>query len=163
MGKRIASQARGKGGPAYRVRKKAYSHRLGCPRLKDECVAKVLRLISSAGHSAPIAKMIITKDKENEIFYIPAVQGLYEGQKVEVGGSNIEKGNIVFVKDLPIGTRISNIERRPGDGGKMVRTSGGFATVSKKDDKLVWSRLILIWQVPLKDEFISVSILSIIC
>jgi len=131
MGKRIISQARGKGSFTYRIRKKAFRYRLGYPGLNFKGSAQITKLINSPAHSAPIAKLIIDK----KVFYIPAAQGLYEGQTIEINNGGLEKGDIVMLKDIPIGTRIFNIEKRPGDGGKMVRTSGGFSTLSKKDEK----------------------------
>ena len=51
MGKRIISQARGHGSLTYRVRRKAFSHRIGYPNLTGE--GEVIKLMHSAGHSAP--------------------------------------------------------------------------------------------------------------
>ena len=41
-------------------------------------------------------------------------------------------GNILPLKNIPEGTQIYNIELQPGDGGKFVRSSGGFAKVEAK-------------------------------
>jgi large subunit ribosomal protein L2 len=38
------------------------------------------------------------------------------------------------LKNVPIGTHIFNIESRPFDGGKLIRTSGSSATVIRKAD-----------------------------
>jgi len=126
MGKRIISQARGKGSLTYRVRRKAYKYRLGYP--VSEGTAKIVKLLNSSAHSAPLAKIIMKK-----IYFIPAAQGLYEGQDIEIGGDKIEIGNIIQLKNIPIGTKIFNIEKRPRDGGKMVRTSGGSAILLKQE------------------------------
>jgi large subunit ribosomal protein L2 len=131
MGKRLTQQARGKGGPAHRVRPKAFRYKLSYPLLSDKGIGVVLNLIDSPGHSAPLAKIMLDK----KIFFVPAVQGLVQEQEIEIGGDKIEDGNIVALEKTEIGTRVFNIEKRPGDGGKMVRTSGGSATVLKKDDK----------------------------
>ena len=40
-------------------------------------------------------------------------------------------GNIMMLKNVPTATRIYNIERHPGDGGKMIRTAGSSAAVAK--------------------------------
>jgi len=127
MGKRIISQARGHGGKTYRVRRQAYKYRIGYPSVKMVGDAVIVKLINSSGHSAPLAKIMIDKTT----FYNPACQGNFEGQKIVIGGSDIEIGNIMQLKHLPIGTRIFNIEKKPGDGGKICRTSGSFATVIK--------------------------------
>ncbi len=50
----------------------------------------------------------------------------------------IELGNVMPLKSLPEGTIIYNIEAQPGDGGKFVRASGGFARiVSKMENKII--------------------------
>jgi len=125
MGKRIISQARGKGSHTYRVRKKAFIYRMKYPR-KLEGEGEVLKLMNSAAHSYPIAKVKSPK----EIFYIPAFKGMVEGQKISFGGKVVE-GNILHLKDLPVKTKIYNIESRPGDGGRFVRSGGSSATVNK--------------------------------
>jgi len=112
----------------YRVRKKAYKNKIGYPSGEGE--AEVLKLISSPGHTAPMAKIKLN----NEIKFVPSVNGLYEGQKIEVGKGKVEKGNVLKTKDIPSGTRVFNIELRAGDGGKLVRSGGSFATITKKEN-----------------------------
>jgi large subunit ribosomal protein L2 len=127
MGKRIISQHRGKGSLTYRVRRKAFSHEIKYPTiLEGEGI--IVKLIHSAGHSAPLAK-IKTGDK---IFYSPAAKGIFEGQKIIFGNSkNI--GDIAKLKDLPSRTQVYNVELRPKDGGKFIRTAGNSATIVKKE------------------------------
>ena len=125
MGKRIISQARGHGGPRYRVRKKAFLHKIQYPMLNGE--GEVLKFVHSGGHSAPLLKIRIN----NEIFFNPSAEGMYEGQKVSIGKEN-GVGSIVELKDVPTKTEVYNIEINPGDGGKLIRTAGSFATIVKK-------------------------------
>jgi large subunit ribosomal protein L2 len=133
MGKRIISQARGHGSNTYRVRRKAYSIRIGYPN-KDG-TAKIMKIVHNAGHSAPLIKLQMNK----EIFYIPAFQNSYEGQEINVGKSEeIKQGDILRLKDMKQGTKVYNIETVPGDGGKLIRTGGSFAEVAKKDGKQVF-------------------------
>ncbi len=129
MGKRIISQARGKGSLTYRVRKKAYLYRVGYPMASGE--AEIIDVIHSTAHSAPLLK-IKTKAKEgSEIFYNPAFNGAFAGQKVIIGDNN-EIGSIALLKSIPAGASIYNIEANPGDGGKLIRTAGNSATLIKK-------------------------------
>jgi len=125
MGKNIISQARGHGGPAYRVRKKAYQYRIGYPM--QDGPAKIIDLIHSAAHSAPLMKVSIN----NETFYNPAFNGAIVGQEISIG-KNVQEGSIITLKQIPLTTKIYNIERNPGDGGKMIRTAGSSAAVFKK-------------------------------
>jgi large subunit ribosomal protein L2 len=125
MAKRIIQQSRGKGSLTYRVRKRAFIYRIGYPQAQGE--ATVLKLFNSAAHTAPLAKMMLKK----EIFFVPAVMGLVQGQNVSFG-SEIIPGNVVQVQNIPIGTRISNIEAQPFDGGKFMRTAGSSAVITRK-------------------------------
>ena len=133
MGKTIIQQARGHGSKTYQVRPSAYRFRISYPKLNVTGKAKVVKLLNSAGHSAPLAKIMAG----NEVFYNPASQGLVEGQDIEMGTANLQNGNIVALRNMPFDTKIFNIEIRPGDGGKMIRTSGGSASILKNENDKV--------------------------
>jgi large subunit ribosomal protein L2 len=66
--------------------------------------------------------------------YLPP-EGIFEGEEFiqAKGGQPIEIGNIVPLKDVPLGTVVFNVEGRPQDGGKFARASGVAATVTNKD------------------------------
>jgi large subunit ribosomal protein L2 len=69
----------------------------------------------------------------DKYFYNIAVQGLEEGQDIIIGkNAEIKPGNILSLSSLPIGTNLSNIELTPFSGGKLVRSSGLSAVVTKK-------------------------------
>jgi len=126
MGKRIISQARGHGGPAYQVRKKAYIYKIKYPMAQGE--AEILDILHSAAHSAPLIKVKVAK----EIFYIPAFNGAVSGQKIFIMTGEQKPGNIFAMKNILPGTQVYNIENNPGDGGKMVRTAGYSALLTKQ-------------------------------
>ncbi len=128
MGKRIVSQARGHGSLTYRVRKQAYRYRVGYPSLNIEGKARIIRLIHSPAHSSPLIKIQLGRN----IFYNLAFQNSFEGQEIEIG-KEAKEGNIIKLKEAKIGQNVYNIESRPGDGGKFIRTSGSCAIVLKKD------------------------------
>ncbi len=127
MGKRIIQQARGHGSLTYRVKPKAYKIRITYPKIEGK--GMVLKLINSPAHFAPIAKIRIGK----EAFYNVAVEGMIEGQEIEIGKTApIQPGNIMPLSSMPIGTDVCDIESVPFDGGKMVRSSGSSAKIVKK-------------------------------
>ncbi|MBD3252454.1 50S ribosomal protein L2 [Candidatus Pacearchaeota archaeon] len=132
MGKRITQQARGKGSLIYRVRPRTYRYKITYPSLNISGKAKVDKLINSGAHSAPIARISINEKK----FYIPAPEGIYEGQEIEINGKS-EPGNILKLKDIPPGTRVFNVESYPGSGGKYLRGAGTSGTVMTKDNRCV--------------------------
>ena len=81
MGKRIIQQRRGKGSLVYRVKNKASLDKKP-GYLKDlSGEFTVIKLISSNGHSAPIAKLM---NEKNEIFYNFATDKLFVGQKIKI-------------------------------------------------------------------------------
>jgi large subunit ribosomal protein L2 len=125
MGKRIISQARGHGSLSYRVRKQAYIYKIKYPMHEGE--AEVLNILHSAAHSAPLMKIKI----KDEIFYNPAFNGAIAGQKISIGGDPTP-GNILMLKNVPMGSKIYNLEANPGDGGKMIRAAGMGATLMKR-------------------------------
>ncbi|MAH49443.1 50S ribosomal protein L2 [Candidatus Pacearchaeota archaeon] len=128
MGKRIIQQARGHGSHTYRVRRKAFSIKPGyLPDLKNEEELTVVKLVASGGHSTPLAKL---KSADGKVFFNFAVNLLYEGQKIKIGRH--EAGDIAMVGDLSNGTKIFNIENKPKDGGRFVKSGGSFATVMVK-------------------------------
>ena len=136
MGKRIIQQARGKGSLTFRVRPRAYKHKLDYPQLNTSGKGKIIKLFNSAGHSAPLVKIKIN----NEIFFSPAAEGIYEGQEIRINekreGDKIETGDILKLKDIPVGTKIFNIETNPGTGGKYVRSAGCSGIIINKGAKV---------------------------
>lgn len=127
MGKRIISQARGHGSMTYQVRKKAYIYKIKYPMSEGQ--AEIIGLIHSPAHTAPLLKLKIA----DEIFYIPAFNGATVGDKISINGP-AQPGNILMLKNVPLGMQVYNLENNPGDGGKMIRTAGSAALVFKKHD-----------------------------
>ena len=126
MGKRIIVQARGHGSKSYRVRPNAFRIRLTYPK-KLAGEGEVIKLVNSTGHSAPLAKI----KYNNGIFFIPAFKGMVENQKINFDSKEVREGNIMKLKDIPMKTPIYNIESRPGDGGKFIKTGGSHSEISK--------------------------------
>lgn len=126
MGKRIISQARGKGSFTYRIKRQAFSIRPKYPRdLSGEGI--VIKMINSPGHTAPLAKI----KYGNGIFFTPAFKGMVEGQKISFETAEVKHGNVMRLKDVPIQTPVYDIESRPGDGGIFIRTGGSSGVVTR--------------------------------
>lgn len=79
---------------------------------------------------------------DGEKRYVIAQSGMQVGQKV-ISGSNVqpEIGNAMPLSDIPLGTVISCIELRPGQGAVMARSAGTFAQLMAKDGKFVTIKL----------------------
>ena len=75
---------------------------------------------------------------DGEKRYVIAQNGLQVDQQVS-SGSDVapEIGNAMPLSEVPLGTIISCIELRPGQGAVMARSAGTFAQLMAKDGKFV--------------------------
>ena len=74
--------------------------------------------------------------RDGEKRYILAPLGMRVGEMVESGPTaDIKIGNALPIKNIPVGTVIHNIELRPGEGGKLVRSAGVSAQLMAKEDE----------------------------
>ncbi|MDP9111637.1 MAG: 50S ribosomal protein L2, partial [Candidatus Eremiobacteraeota bacterium] len=91
-------------------------------RSKDAIPAKIATVEYDPNRSARIA---LVHYKDGEKRYILAPLGLKVGDVIESGpAADIKTGNCLPVKNIPLGTVIHNIELRPGEGAKLVRSAG---------------------------------------
>ncbi|MCS7110757.1 MAG: 50S ribosomal protein L2 [Ignisphaera sp.] len=131
MGKRILSQRMGRGTQVFRSPGHMRTAPVRYPPFTDAAKrGVVVDIFHEPGRSAPIA---LIKLEDGGEFYNMAVEGLKVGQVVEIGANaspNI--GNVVVLRNIPEGTRISNIELRPGDGGRLARSGGSYAILIGK-------------------------------
>ncbi|AGD98142.1 large subunit ribosomal protein L2 [Blattabacterium sp. (Blatta orientalis) str. Tarazona] len=74
--------------------------------------------------------------KDGEKRYVIAMDGFKVGQKV-ISGRNVpfNVGNSTYLSEIPLGTNISCIELRPGQGAKIARSAGSYAQLFAKDGK----------------------------
>jgi large subunit ribosomal protein L2 len=116
----------------FRVPPKGKIAAVRYPNLRTEGEEKLVvkAILDEKGRSAPLVQL---EQGSGEISYIPAVSGLVVGSHIGLGPSaSPSNGNILPLLSIPEGTRISNIELRVGDGGKLVRASGGSAVLFSK-------------------------------
>ncbi|MBB4036421.1 large subunit ribosomal protein L2 [Dysgonomonas hofstadii] len=100
-------------------------------RTKDGVPATVKSIEYDPNRSARIALLYYADGAKT---YIIAPQGLVVGQTVMSGAEAApEVGNALPLANIPIGTVIHNIELRPGQGAKMVRSAGGFAQLTSRE------------------------------
>jgi len=68
--------------------------------------------------------------------YMLAPAGVKVGDKIEVAEkAEIKPGNRMKLKNIPVGTEIHNVELRPGQKGRLVRSAGSFAVVMAHEGK----------------------------
>lgn len=81
--------------------------------------------------------------QDGEKRYIVAQNGLQLGQKLLSGNEGVapEVGNAMPLSQIPLGTIISCIELRPGQGAVMARSAGAFAQLMARDGKFASVKL----------------------
>lgn len=131
MGKKIRVQRRGRGTSVFRASTHKRVAPVRYPSIqkigKETLKGKIERLIHEPGRGAPIA---FIRCENGMTFYNVASEGVYEGQTVYIGkDSPLAIGNILPISKIPEGIMIFNLEMNPCDGGKLVRSSGGYATL----------------------------------
>ena len=131
MGKRIISQRRGKGSLTYKAPSHRYAGKVRYLHTDETLTGEVVDIINDVGRDVPLIK--VNFDNGNEML-IPATEGVYVGQKIKMGDhTDIVAGNITTIRNVPEGYPIFNIELRPLDGGKLVRSAGSYAIVLSHD------------------------------
>lgn len=79
---------------------------------------------------------------DGEKRYVIAQSGLKVGQTIASGsGIAPEIGNSMPLKEIPLGTTISCIELRPGQGAIMARSAGSFGQLIAKEGKYATVKL----------------------
>ncbi len=100
-------------------------------REKDGVPAIVKTIEYDPNRSARIALLYYA---DGEKRYIIAPNGLEVGAELMSGADAApEVGNTLPLANIPIGTVIHNIELRPGQGGKIVRSAGNFAQLTSRE------------------------------
>ena len=100
-------------------------------RTKDGIPAVVKTIEYDPNRSSRIALLYYA---DGEKTYIVAPDGLEVNQTVMSGATAApEVGNCLPLASIPVGTVIHNIELRPGQGAKMVRSAGTFAQLTSKE------------------------------
>jgi len=88
------------------------------------------------------AHLALVKYDDNNYSYILAAQGLRKGSKVVSSeGAEINPGNALPLKKIPVGTTIHNIEMKPGKGGQLARSAGSAAQLIGRDGKYAQIKL----------------------
>ncbi|MEX0882055.1 MAG: 50S ribosomal protein L2, partial [Cyclobacteriaceae bacterium] len=108
-------------------------------RVKDNVPAVVKSIEYDPNRTARIALLFYVDGAKT---YILAPEGLEVGKTVVSGeGATPEVGNALYLKNIPLGTIIHNIELKPGKGGAIARSAGGYAQLLAREGKYVTVKL----------------------
>ena len=102
--------------------------------------AKVVSIEYDPNRTAFIA---LVQYSDGEKRYIIAPAGLKVDQTIVSGQENVapEIGNAMPLSQIPLGTVISCIELRPGQGANIARSAGTFAQLMAKDGRYATVKL----------------------
>lgn len=132
MGKRIRVQRRGRGGSVFRAHtfrrvSAACYPPLGETDLTSATRGTVVELLHDPGRGAPLA---LIEFADGQVCCLSAPEGISAGQTVVRGATTSPGiGDIAPLGSIPEGTLVCNVEGKPGDGGRIAKASGAYATV----------------------------------
>jgi large subunit ribosomal protein L2 len=139
LGKNLIQQRRGRGSIFRALHKKRVATKYRVYDMIEKTGVtrgKILDIVHSPAHAAPLVKV----DFNGSIVFMIAAEGVEVGRNIASGfKAPVSLGNVLPLKNIPIGLPVFNIERRPGDGGKLVRSAGlsGFVLSREKDTVIV--------------------------
>jgi len=108
-------------------------------RRMDDVPARVAAIEYDPNRSANIARLFYANGAKS---YILAPEGLKVDDNVMSGeDADIQVGNCLPLRKIPVGTFIHNLELRPGKGGQLVRSAGTAAQLLAKEGKYAIVRL----------------------
>lgn len=108
-------------------------------RDKFDVESEVVRLEYDPNRSAFIA---LLKYSDGEYKYIIAPEDLKVGDKVISGAKvDVKPGNAMFLKNIPVGTFIHNVELQRHRGAQMARSAGASVQLVGRDGDYVIIRL----------------------
>jgi Ribosomal protein L2 len=140
MGKKLRQQRAGRGTSTFispswrRVAKIKYPSWL-YPLVNERGLVKgvIEDIIPESGRDAPLCLIKLDNGKS---FYNIGAENVFKGSEIQIGKQvELKIGNICEIGNLPEGTVVFNIERRPGDGGKLVRAAGTYSTIVSQTQK----------------------------
>ena len=130
MGKQIRVQRRGRGGSVFRSRtfRRVAPVRLPLTTESPQALRGVVReIMHDPGRGAPLA---LVEFSNGSACCLTAPEGLALNQAITVGtDAPPNVGNVLPLGRTPEGTLVCNVEMRPGDGGRLARSSGTYCMV----------------------------------
>lgn len=144
MGKLLRNQRRGKGSPKYRAKSSKYKVELKYRDYDDVektgmLKGEILGFLDDPGREAVLMEVVYDNEERS---YLIAPEGIAVGDSIETGvQAKVKNGGVLPLYRIPDGSPVFNIEKRPGDGGKLVKAPGGYATLISKEKDIAYLKL----------------------
>jgi large subunit ribosomal protein L2 len=108
-------------------------------RNKDGVPARVERIEYDPNRSAHIALLCYA---DGERRYVIAPRGVAEGDTLQSGfDAPIKPGNVLPLRNIPVGSTIHCVELRPGKGAQIARSAGAAVQLVAREGEYVTIRL----------------------
>ena len=108
-------------------------------RDKSDVPAKVASIEYDPNRTARIALLHYV---DGEKRYVVAPNNLAVGDMVVASEkADIQPGNVLPLRNIPLGTQIHNLELRPGKGSQLVRSAGSYAQLMAKEGRYAQVKL----------------------
>lgn len=144
MGKRLRIQRRGKGSPSHarpshRAKVRVSFREYDLKEREGSLKGQIVEFIDDPFHQA-LLMAVEFEDGTSAVMIAP--EGARLNDTIEVGAkASLTLGGVIPLKSMPEGLFFYNIEKVPGDGGKLVRSPGSYATILTKSDSFVLVKL----------------------
>jgi large subunit ribosomal protein L2 len=150
MGKRIKTRRRGSGRPKYL----APSHHFKSEAKYRDLSENEIRGRIAEFEKDPSKQSLLMKIQwEDGVKYdYIAPEGIAVNDEIHQHTKKIALGNVMKIVDIPEGVPFFNVEAVPGDGGRMVRTTGSSATIVAKQQNQVVIKLPSKKLLPIREE-----------
>ena len=135
MGKKLMVQRRGRGS-IYRAPSHRYFADVEYPSF-DGKIGTVKKIRNDPSRTAPL--MVVEMEGKN--YPLIAPEGIAIGDTLGFCNAEVSIGSVVRLMDAPESMPLFGIEVKRGDGGKLIRSAGTYATISSKDEKNVVIKL----------------------
>jgi large subunit ribosomal protein L2 len=104
---------------------------------QTKTIALVYRIEYDPNRSSHIALLCC---HNGNMLYIASPIGLLVGDTIRLGDStHMQPGNILQLKEIPVGALIHNLELSPGKGSQIIRAAGTYGQIVARDNKLGFS------------------------
>jgi large subunit ribosomal protein L2 len=100
-------------------------------RDKDGVPGRVASIEYDPNRSARVA-LVVYADGEKR--YVIAAKGLKVGETIRNGtGSELKRGNVVTLREIPVGSILHNLELKRGKGAQVARSAGTSVILMAKE------------------------------
>lgn len=141
LAKKDSKYGRAKGKISVRHKSRGHKRRYRVIDFRQNKIGVIgtVKSIEKDPNRTALIALVVYKDGDKR--YVLATQNMKVGDEIVTEeNAAVEEGNRMKIKNIPVGTTISNVEMTIGKGGQIVRSAGSGATIMAVD-KMVQVKL----------------------